>query len=153
MPMTLRMLLVATVVALVAACSSESGPYLEVGGGSFIFNYRLATAYAGMVVGPLRPLPENSTIEVTFENPAGGAPFVLTQKVAPETKRYTFTIEPLTGIKANVEYLATVRLLDAGGQELQRIEKKFRSEVDQTILPEKPLTIGPGYTPNPEAAE
>ena len=153
MPKTLRMLLVATVLGFVAACSNENGPYLEVGGGGFIFNYRLATAYAGMVVGPLRLLPENSTIEVTFENPAGGAQFVLTQQTAPETKRYTFTIEPLTGIKANVDYLATVRLLDAGGRELQRIEKKYRSEVDQAILPEKPLTIGPGYTPNPEAVE
>lgn len=147
------MLLAAAAIGLVAACFNESGPYLEVGGGGFIFNYRLATAYAGLIVGPLRSLPENSTIEVIFENPAGGTPFVLTQKTAPETKWYDFTFEPLTGIKANVDYLATVRLIDAAGKELQRIEKKFRSELDQTILPEKPLTIGPGYTRNPEAAE
>ena len=47
---------------LVAACSNESGPYLDVTGGSFIFNYRLATASAGAVVVAQRELPENSIV-------------------------------------------------------------------------------------------
>jgi hypothetical protein len=73
--------------------------------------------------------------------------------VEPGKFRYDFTIEPINGIKADVNYLATVRLLAADGTEIEKLERKYRSEIDQTLaLPEKPLTVGPGYTPNPEAS-
>ncbi len=136
-----------------AACQEASGPLFAKGGG-FIFNYRVAEAFAGIVVGaaPGRTLPAGSSIEVTFENPAGGDPIVLTQAVAtPPQVSYSFHTPPLTGIRADRDYAVTVRLIAADGSEIEKIEKAFRSEIDQTVLPDAPLTVGPGYTPNPAA--
>lgn len=133
--------------------SGEPQPYLKITGGSFIFNYRVATAYAGVMMIAERDLPDGATIAVTFENPAGGPPFEMNEKVAPGDSQFNFTIEPLAGIRANVDYVATVRLLDADGNEIERLERIYRSQIDQeSTMPDKPLTIGPGYTPNPEAA-
>ena len=139
-------------LSLVAACSSEeTGPYLEIQGGGFVFNYRIAEATAGVVAFPKRTLPDGGKIEATFENPAGGAPLVMTEPVVKDKKKYDFTTPPLSGVKAKTDYLMTIRLVDAGGKEIEKIEKALVSEIDQTVLPEKPLTVGPGYTKNPEA--
>jgi hypothetical protein len=145
--------LVATLALMfLAACSSEeSGPYIAIDGGGFIFNYRIAEATEGLVVGVRRELPEGAKIEVTFEDPAGGAPIVLAEAVKPKLPRYDFTTPPLTGIVKDKDYRATVRLLDASGEEIEKVERTFRSELDQSILPAKPLTIGPGYARNPDA--
>ena len=137
-------------VALVAGCLKQPAKNVEITGGGFIFNYRLAVAYAGLTV-KTRDLPANSRIEVTMENPAGGAPVVMTQSPAGGGQ-IEFSTDPLKGIVANKDYLVSIRLVDADGKELQRIDKKFRSELDQSVLPPERLTVGPGYTPNPAAA-
>jgi hypothetical protein len=138
-------------IALVACSSEESGPYFEIGGGGFIFNYRIAEATAGVIVVPKRTLPDGGTLEATFQNPAGGVPLSMTAKVVPGKKRYDFDTPPLSGIKAKTDYIMTVRLLDADGSEIFKAEKALRSDLDQTVLPPQPLTVGPGYARNPEA--
>lgn len=138
--------------AMLAGCSSENdkSPYLELRGGGFLFNYRVAEATGSLVLGPLRTLPAKSVIEVNFENPAGGAPIVLRQEVRPDEDKFDFNTPPLTGIVKDKPYAVTIRLLDKDGKELQRIEKPFKSNLDEAMLPEKPLSIGPGYEPNPD---
>src|SRR5258708_3957295 len=77
-----RTLLAGAVLALgaLAGCSDDDkSPYLELRGGGFLFNYRIAEATGSLVLGPLRRLPEKSAIEVSFENPAGGPAIVLRQ--------------------------------------------------------------------------
>jgi hypothetical protein len=134
---------------LVAACTQQADlPYLRIVGGGFVFNYRLATATAGVLVAAEKELPEQATVEVSMENPAGGAPITL-DPVVPGS--FEFVTPPLSGIEAGKEYRVTVRLVGPDGKEVEKIEKTFRSQVDQSVLPEKPLTIGPGYEPNPEA--
>lgn len=135
-----------------AACSDER-PYIAVSGGGFIFNYRLAEATAGIVAEAARPLPEGGVVEARFEDPAGGAPIVEAKRITDERRRFSFVTPPLTGIKADTDYLVVVRVLDAEGHELQRIEKTLRSELDQSVLPPVPLTIGPGYARNPAAQD
>lgn len=135
-----------------AACSDDK-PYVVVGGGGILFNYRLAEATAGIVAEVARPLPEGGTVEASFEDPAGGPPIVEAKPVTPDRRRFSFTTPPLTGIKADTDYRVVVRVLDAGGLELQRIETKVHSDLDQSILPEVPLTVGPGYAKNPAASE
>jgi len=134
-----------------SACSGET-PYVVVGGGGILFNYRIAEATAGIVAEVARPLPEGGTVEASFENPAGGPPFVEAKPVTAERRRFSFTTPPLSGIKADTDYQVVVRVLDAGGVELQRIETKVHSDLDQSILPKVPLTIGPGYAKNPAAS-
>ena len=147
----LTLILAMLASGLVAACTKESGPYVDVTGGGFIFNYRLAMAFAGVMVAPLRTLPEKSTIEVSIENPAGGPPVMMHQS-PPYRGAIEFTTDPLTGIVAEKEYLVTIRLVAANGAELQRIDKKFHSQLDQSILPPAALTVGPGYAENPALA-
>jgi hypothetical protein len=144
---TLKWLALAA-VAVLAACS-DKGPYLDISGGGFIFNYRLSEAYAGFIAAPLRTLPEHSRIEATFENPAGGTPIVVSKDVTPDRREYSFSTDPLHGIKADKDYDVTVRLVAADGKTIETINKKFHSDVDQSVLADKPLTIGPGYTRNP----
>ena len=144
---TVRLLALLGVLAL-AACSGK-GPYLDISGGGFIFNYRLSEAYAGFIAAPLRALPDNARIEATFENPAGGAPIVLAKDVTPDRREYSFTTDALHGIKANTDYDVTVRLIGADGKTIETIDKKLHSDLDQSVLADKPLTVGPGYTRNP----
>jgi hypothetical protein len=149
---TLRHAALSFALAGLAACSSEeSGPFIAIDGGGFVFNYRIAEATEGIVVGARRTLPEGGRIEVTFEDPAGGAPIVVSDPVKPKLPRYDFTTPPLTGIVKDKDYLVTARLFDAGGKEVEKVEKMLRSELDQSVLPAKPLTIGPGYTRNPDS--
>jgi len=149
----LKYLLFSLGVVVLAACSSEeSGPYFEIGGGGFIFNYRIAEATAGVIVVPKRTLPEDGTLKATFQNPSGGEPLVMVQEVSPTKKRYDFDTPPLTGVKAKTDYVMTVQLLDAEGKEVFKAEKVLQSDLDQTVLPDKPLTVGPGYARNPEAS-
>jgi hypothetical protein len=144
---TLKWLALLGVVGL-AACS-EKGPYLDISGGGFIFNYRLAEAYAGFIAAPRRTLPEHSRIEATFENPSGGVPIVLSKDVTAGRSEYSFTTDALHGIKANTDYDVTVRLVGGDGKTIETTDKKLHSDLDQSVLGDKPLTIGPGYTKNP----
>lgn len=54
---------------LVLAACSNNGPYLDVSGGNFMFNYRLSEAYAGLIAAPLRALPEHARIEQPSRTP------------------------------------------------------------------------------------
>ena len=139
-------------LALLAGCSGEPGPAFEIVGGGFIFNYRIAEVTAGLVVVPLREFPADSLVEMTFENPAGEAPIIVAKTASPKTKRLDFVTPPLSGVEADRDYAVSVRLIDGQGKEIERIDKKFRSQLDQSRLPDAPLTIGPGYAPNPQNA-
>jgi hypothetical protein len=148
--MTLRLpvLILSLVSALLIAGCWEEEEYLELAGGGFVFNYRNAEATWGVIVVPHRDPPQGATIEVTFENPAGGEPIVVTKPARPGPGRIDFNTPALTGIEKDRPYKAVVVLEDASGRELQRLEKSFASELDQAVLPERPLAIGPGYQKN-----
>jgi hypothetical protein len=138
--------LLALVLAALSACVDKSH-YLDLAGGGFIFNYRDATATYGVVLLPRRDPPPGATIEASFENPAGGEPIVLSRP-ARGGGRIEFHTPPLTGVKRGVPYHVSVVLRTADGKELLRLEKDFTSDVDQSVLPDKPLAIGPGYQTN-----
>ena len=133
-------------VLLLAACDSGAGkPYLSIVGGGFVFNYRLATADYGFVARVMRSLPEGSVVEAQFENPAGGEPIVLREDSKPGRTSYVFQTPPLEGVQANHDYLVVLRVLGEGGRELARYEKRFHSDVDQSVLPGSAPVVGPGY--------
>lgn len=136
----------AAVVLLIAACVGEND-YLKAGGGGFIFNYRNAEATYGIILFPQKDPPAGATIEVRFENPAGGEPILLS-RAARGGGRIDFETPPVQGVEKDKPYLVVAVLKSAEGKELQRIEKTFKSEVDQSVLPDRPLAIGPGYQRN-----
>lgn len=133
-------------VVLLAACDSGADkPYLAFVGGGFVFNYRLATADYGFVARVLRSLPAGGIVEAEFENPSAGPPIVMRQDTRPGRTSYVFRTPPLRGVRANRDYLVVLRLLDNSQVELARYEKRFHSDVDQSVLPESPPVVGPGY--------
>lgn len=143
----------ALLVAVLTAACSESGEYLALAGGGFVFNYRIAEASYGIALKPMRDIPEDSVITATFDNPSGDEPFVLSKEGPFNPVRIAFQTPALEGVIADHPYKVVVVLTDATGSELQRIEKTFVSELDQSVLPERPLAIGPGYQENIDESE
>ncbi|WP_299621446.1 hypothetical protein [Pelagibius sp.] len=137
-----------------AACDDQGktaadAPYLEITGGGFVFNYRVADAYYGFVARPLRSLPEGASLEARFEDPAGGPRYLERQPAAENALRYSFRSPPLQGIEADRPYAVELRLIAADRKTvLQSLTRTYTSQLDQEVNPEKPLTVGPGYHKN-----
>lgn len=130
-------------------------PYLRILGGGFIFNYRVADVYYGFTAIVQRPLPTGTVIEAAFEDPAGGPAHVVRQRMGgPETARFALRSPPVRGVEAGKPYHVTLRILDR--EEKQLIwahEMDFRSQISDRVVPDQPLTIGPGYARNPASGE
>ena len=137
-----------------AACrdTGEDGEHFRIAGKLFVFNYRVATATYLVNIVPVRPPREGETAIATFENPAGGEPIVVRQKIWPRLEKTTIESPPLTCVVKDRPYAVSIRIEDADGTVLQTIETTMTSSEDQTILPDRPLVVGPVYTPNPELA-
>jgi hypothetical protein len=140
----------ASTLGLGACRDAGEGDYVNVSGKIFVFNYRIAQATYLLTLAKIRPLPDGSMLETTFENPSGGDPFIVRQKIWPMMDKITVESPPIKCVKANREYKVSMRLEDASGKLLQTIERKMISDVDQSVMPEKPLVVGPFYDPNPD---
>ena len=129
-------------------------PYLEFLGGGFVFNYRVGEAFYGFTVKVQKPLKVGSIIEAEFEDPAGGVPHVVSKRVHARTTRYSLRSPRVTGVEADKPYKVLVRLYDFRHEEvIEQHERQYSSRIASDIVPEKPLTVGPGYHRNPELAE
>lgn len=125
-------------------------PYLAVLGGGFIYNYREGEEFYDLVTMIRKPLAEGSIVEVQFENPAGGAPFVVSERVSARTNRYAFHSPQIHGVVGGKSYKVDIRIYDRERKKLiWSASRNFKSDLDDTVVPKKPVVIGPGYTPNP----
>lgn len=129
---------------------SGGGNLVELDGKIFVFNYRVATATYLVNLKPVRPVASGIMAVATFEDPAGGAGIVVREKVWPNSARTTINSPPLSCIVKDRPYKVMIRIEDAGGQLLQQIDTTVTSSEDQSLLPDKPLVVGPLYTPNPD---
>ncbi|MDP2621948.1 MAG: hypothetical protein Q8P46_17525 [Hyphomicrobiales bacterium] len=121
-------------------------PYLSFLGGGFIFNYRIGEVTYGFTARVVRPLPVGTIIKAEFEDPAGGEPLMMRVRIGTEKLRYSLISPPVEGVLAGRAYHVTVQLISRDGTEiLARYEKSYVSEVGQEVMPEGPLTVGPGY--------
>lgn len=144
-----RRVLLGFVLAGLTACGDDPDtPYLDYAGGGFVFNYRTANHFYGFVVRQKKPLPEGARITVRFELP-GDRQQVVEERTTGGRLQYKFQTGDIEGIEVNHPYRAVLVLSDASGTELQRLEKTFQTDVDQSRLPSKPLVVGPGYEPSP----
>ncbi|MGI9402095.1 MAG: hypothetical protein ACR2O0_12625 [Rhizobiaceae bacterium] len=126
-------------------------PFLVITGGGFVVNYRISEIFYGFSVTVQKPVRVSSIIEAQFENPAGGEPLVEQVRLNARTKNYSLRSPAVKGVKADVPYEVVISLYDYSGKNLiERQIKHFKSSVDGTIVPEEPLTIGPGYHLNPD---
>lgn len=126
-------------------------PYLGIAGGGFIYNYREADVYYGFIANVLKPLPSGSWMIAEFEDPAGGPPLTVETRLHARSTRYGVHSPRVRGVKAGQPYHVSIRIYDYTRTKLiWSAEKKFTSQIDDSVVPKKPLTIGPGYFPNPE---
>jgi hypothetical protein len=149
-----RKILVVTLLAnlLVIACGDQSSkPYMKIAGGGFQFNYRYSVLNYGFVAKTLRPLPEGSKLEASFDIPDSPGRYLVTLPAVAGKMQYVFETLALHGVKKDFPYKVTLRLLESGtGNQLALLEKEFHSDVDQRSLPIKAPVQGIGYFPAPE---
>ena len=145
--MSLRLKLAFALAGLLLGCKEDaSTAYVEFAGGGFIFNYRTADHYYGFVVRQKKPLPEGSRLEARFEVPGGRPEQVVEQPSRPGQLQYVFQTGDIDGIVKNHPYRATLRILDGTtGAVIAKYKTTFKTDVDQSMLPEGPLVVGPGY--------
>lgn len=138
----------------VSACrdTGGEGEYFEISGKLFVFNYRVATATYLVTLGPLKPVGEGETAVATFENPAGGEAIVVRQKIWPKLGKIVIESPPLQCVVKERPYAVSIRIEGADGKLMQEISTTMTSSEDQDLLPDRPLVVGPVYTPNPELA-
>lgn len=144
-PMLLAML-------ALGACrdTGAEGENFEIAGKLFVFNYRLATATYLVNLRPLQPMREGETVIASFEDPAGGEPIIVRQKILPKLERTTIESPPLRCVVKDRPYKVSIRIEGSDGRVMQTIETTITSSEDQSVLPDLPLVVGPAYTPNPD---
>jgi len=135
-----------------AGCRETGGEAFEVSGKLFVFNYHVATATYLVTLSPLAPMTDGDIAVASFADPAGGEPIVVRQRIWPKLSMVTIESPPLRCVVKDRPYAVSSRIEDAGGATKQTIETTMTSSEDQTLLPDRPLVVGPVYTPNPELA-
>jgi len=139
---------------LVSGCrdSGKDGEQFVLDGKLVVFNYRVATATYLVNLKAVKPVGEGQVAVVSFEDPAGGDPIVVREKLWPNTPKTTVHSPPLRCIVKDRPYKVAIRIENAGGEVLQAVDTTITSSEDQSLLPDKPLVTGPFYDPNPEVA-
>jgi hypothetical protein len=137
---------------MLGACGDDSGPkdYLKIAGGGIIFNYRYSQAGMVVIAQQKYPLPKGSIVEAQFDRPDQSTRETVSLPAMEGKLTYKLQSGPLTGFKKGGEYNVTIRLLDNAGKELDRDDRKFVSDEDQSTLPTKPLVEGPAIIPHLE---
>lgn len=144
--------LFAVALTCLCACQREADPNaVQLTGRLFVFNYRLAYATYMVTLQKVSPLPEGSVVVAEFENPAGGAPLTLTQKTFAKIDKIVLESPEILCVRKDRPYAVKIVVQGPDGAALQRLETTVTSNLDQTVLPSRPLVVGPVYTKNPEA--
>jgi hypothetical protein len=149
--MITRMLAACVLLLLSAGCRERpAGGYIELSGRIFVFNYRVATATYVVTFAKLQPIPEGASLVTVFDNPAGGPAIQVRQRVWPRLEKVAVESPPVFCIVKNKPYNFTATLFAPDGGKMQEISGTVTSSLDQTVLPDLPLVVGPFYTPNPD---
>lgn len=147
----IMLVLVLLAIGLLTRKDPAERPAIGIAGGGFIFNYREADVFYGFTARVLRPLPAGAVLVSAFEDPAGGPPLTVETELHARSTRYKVRSPSLRGVRAGRPYHVAMRLYDrTRSRLLWSAEKTYSSQIDDTVVPEKPLTIGPGYFPNPD---
>ncbi|TRC95086.1 hypothetical protein FJV76_17400 [Mesorhizobium sp. WSM4303] len=143
-----------TAAAVLGACrdTGGDGKLFEVSGKVVVFNYRLARATYIVTLRPLQPMGEGQVAVASFQNPAGGPPLVVEQKVWPKLDKVSLESPALTCIVKDKPYAISISIRGPDGTFLQKIDTTLISTEDQSILPDRPLVVDQLYTANPDLA-
>jgi hypothetical protein len=128
---------------------ADDGP-TELTGRLFVFNYRVSAASYMITLKKIGPIPDGSFAIAEFENPMGGDPIVLKEKIFPFWDKITLESPDIHCVHKDRPYAVSIRLVNGSDKTLQTIKTQVKSDLDQSILAAKPLVVGPIYTKNPE---
>jgi len=144
----------AAAVLIAGGCRDESrsGNLFEISGKLFVFNYRVATATYLVTLKPVAEIGDGLQAVASFENPAGGEPVIVRQKIWPKLDKTVLESDPVNCVLKGRPYSVEIRIEDESGAVRQVLSTKMESNLDQEILPDRPLVVGPFYTPNPDLA-
>jgi hypothetical protein len=146
----LPLLAIVAMLGLSDCQRDEPRDVAKISGRMFVFNYRVAIATYLVTLQRVAPICDGSTLEAAFENPRGGPDLTTKDKIFPKDEKIAVQSPPVECVKQDRPYKVTIRIKGPEGDILQTIETTIRSDTDQSLLPAKPLVIGPLYTPNPE---
>ncbi len=147
----LALALFATATATTSGCQRErSDARFTLTGRIFVFNYRLSYATSVLTFRRDGTVDDGTMAVATFENPAGGAPLVLEQKVFAKQEKIVLESPDIGCVVKDRPYAVTVVFKGPDGAEIQTVETTVTSDLDQTVLAAKPLVEGPAYDKNPE---
>ena len=128
-------------------------PYLKILGASFIFNYRVSDVYMGFTAVPSKPIPVGSMLVVTFEDPNGGEPHVVTRQIGLPDRSLSVRSPSIRGVRSKVPYKVELQLQSAGTLEpFWDHSFTVESNISDDIVPDEPTVVGPGYHRPPEPA-
>jgi hypothetical protein len=141
----------ALVIALAAGCQREEAEALYAPSGKvFVFNYRHSYATYMLTFAKVADVPQGARVFAEFENPEGGAPLTLDRPLFPGQDKLVLESPHVSCVKKERPYKVKMAVLAPSGETLQSYETTVISTLDQSILPEKPMIVGPGYQMNPE---
>ena len=147
---TLAMIVVLALSLTGCQREANTGPY-EISGRIFVFNYRLSYATYLVTLKRLGTLDTNARMVARFENPAGGEMLETSQKLFPAQEKVVIESPHLTCVRKDRPYAVAIRILSDDGTLLQELQTMVKSDLDQSILPPKPLVDGPAYQRNAAA--
>ena len=148
-----RFMLCGPLLLLLAGCGEDKPKTkLKIAGGGLQFNYRYSQASIVIVVQAKGDMPEGGTIEALFDMPGTTNRERVSQPIFIGKLAYQFQTSPMLGIKKDEVFKVTVRLLDKAGLELESQDTQFKSDQDQSTLPDRPLVdpSKPNYVPQLE---
>jgi hypothetical protein len=147
------MTMAVTLLLALGGCQRQAEGPFELQGHIFVFNYRLAYASYLVTFRKVGVVPDGMRYVATFENPAGGEPLVVERKIFAAQEKLAIESPHVNCIRKNRPYSIRVEFFDSGTRPVLKIETTVTSDLDDTILPEKPLVSGPAYEPNKDARD
>ncbi|MEH3125930.1 hypothetical protein [Agrobacterium cavarae] len=147
----MRWLTLPLILLVLAGCQrEEQRDVAKISGRMFVFNYRVAVATYLVTLQTQVPIEEGSVIEAEFENPRGGDALTVSERLFPKNSKIVLQSPPVECVRQDRPYKVTIRLRAPDGHVMQTLETKVTSDTNQSLLPAKPLVVGPLYIPNPE---
>ena len=131
-------------------------PPILIAGGGFIYNYRVSEVFYGFTAMVAKPVSNGSLLVAEFEDPGGGPPMVVETRVNARSNRYGMRSPRVEGVIAHKPYRVSIRLYDRTRTELLWSDEKiYSARISDDVVPDQPLTVGPGYQqfPGPGASQ
>ncbi len=127
----------------------EKDPIVVMGGG-FLFNYRISEISYGLTAGVARAIPVGSRLVATFEDPGADLRSVARKSWKSGGHACSCRAARCAASSRTAPITSRCACRARTGEKLWGKELTYRTHLDASLIGDEPLTIGPGYFPNPK---